>query len=340
MLIAGCRRSATPTADFTPDAALGSAGGGKSGAPPSYEIVWDGGGAPVPGGWDGRASAADEHWAFVPLPGDRAELVLLGGGEKNPRLVVSGAPRQLTWDRTHLYFVRGVEIVRVPKGGAPVEQVIATSTMLGDLRVSEAYVFWAQQDTTALEGPARSARPGAIYRARRDGDAAQAIVSGVKPHSLALDAHYVYFNDGGAIERVTHEGARRERLVADAGQTPLLRVSGEWLYFTRRGGVSRVSLRERRVEGVVDGVEIPQGLAVRGSTAFVLANAVLNRNHPEHARPARLLRVEPGKAARTVWSRSDVLASDLDLHGGRARILVREAGAAAAPSIVTVPLDD
>jgi hypothetical protein len=328
MLTVGCRRSASP-------AAQGS-GGSSSVSPPSYEIVWDGS-APVPGGWKG---VADDHWAFVPLPGDRAELVLLGGGEKNPRLVVSGAPRQLTWDATHLYFARGLEIVRVPKGGAPVEQAIATSTMLGELRVSDAYVFWTEQDTRRLAGPAQTARPGAVHRARRDGDGAHEIVSGVAPRSLALDAAHVYFNDGAAIERAAHDGSHRERLVDDAGQTPLLRVAGEWLYFTRRGGVSRVSLRDRKVEVVAEEIEIPIGLEVRGSAAFVLANAVLNRVHPEHARPARLLRVEPGKPPTTLWSRTDVLVSDLDVHRDGARILVRDVGGSSTPTVATIRLGE
>lgn len=253
-----------------------------------------------------------------------------------PRLPISGAPRQLRWDATHFYFVTGNAVARLSRQGASRPDVVASAPMIGELEIVGGRLVWAEQSTLHMEGGVGPGRPGQLSAVERSGGKPFVLVPDVQARSLAVEGSRIYFSNGDAIERIDADGGGRSRLVASTGVTPLLRPDGGWLYFTRKGGVSRVD-DSGRTEAVANDIEIPIGLAVHGGDVVILANAVINRPHPEYERPARLIRVSPGGPPRVVWSARDTLVSDLEVSTGHARFTRRLPGTL-EPVLVEVAL--
>jgi hypothetical protein len=279
-----------------------------------------------------------EHWMVVPV-GDHAAIVRVDSALTDAGIEVEGRPLGLAWDKTHFYFMRTGKIERLPRvGGAP--EVLAEASFLGEFVLAGERLLWTTQSTMELDGwPVSPPRPGTVMKANKDGREARVLVADVDTRSLAFDQSSVYFSAGTAIERINFDGTGRQRLVDETGGTPLLRVDGDWLYFTRSNGVSRVSLKDRRVEVVADDLEIPLGLSARDGVVLILANAVINRHYPEYERPARLVRVEIAMAPQTLWSQADLLVSALDVHGDRARFLARTVEAPDVFRTIEVKID-
>ena len=254
-----------------------------------------------------------------------------------PRIPISGAPRQLRWDATHFYFVTGNTIARLSRQGAGASEVVASAPMIGELQLVGDRLVWAEQSTLHLAGGVDPGRPGQLSAVARSGGKPFVLVPDVEARSLAVEGSRIYFSNGDAIERIDADGGGRTRLVASTGVTPLLCPGGGWLYFTRQGGVSRVDAGGR-TEAVANDIEIPIGLAVHGDDVVILANAVINRPHPEYERPARLIRVSPRGPPRVVWSAPDTLVADLEVSAGRARFTRRLPGTL-EPVLVEVTLD-
>jgi hypothetical protein len=252
------------------------------------------------------------------------------------RIPLDGTPRNLAWDATAFFVISGNWVLRIPRADPQARSIVATASMLGELLVVGDDLVWAEPSTLDLDGGG-AGRPGRIMTVSTRGGAPRALVSGVDPRALAADGDGVYFSNGDAIEHVRRDGSGRRKVIASTGGTPLLRVDGDWLYYTHPYGVSRVH-GGGTPEVVASGIAIPLGLQLYAGEAVVLANAVVNRPYPQYARPAQLVRARPGSAPRVVWSAPDILVADLSLDGTKARFTQRPIGSI-EPTLVVVPLE-
>jgi hypothetical protein len=178
---------------------------------------------------------------------DSGAVINLDDGAEVPQSDSGG----MTIDDKFIYWNAGGNILRVSKDGGKPEQVASENVGIGvDLAVDDEKVYWANHGYYSSNSPAR---PSPIYVVAKRGGKAEVFADLQNiPHSLLIDAKYVYWLTPTSIVRRAKTGGQTEVIYQATAQegVDVLAQDTENLYFGFRGaGQSRWALRKISKQG-------------------------------------------------------------------------------------------
>jgi hypothetical protein len=173
------------------------------------------------------------YWTEDPLATVRS--VSVTGGEVQALASGSGPSAFIRVSGDYLYWTEGFDrILRVPKGGGAVETVAAQLPFLSDLAVDASGVYFSEQDS------------GLVRSTPLNGGSFAFIGTGLpfSWHTIALDAHDVYWVDQSDLWRASKAGGTQvwiaSQLDSDVAFPNGVVSDGSFVYWSEvRGGTLR-----------------------------------------------------------------------------------------------------
>ena len=204
-------------------------------------------------------------------------------------------------DAEHVYVVAGKDLLRVDKRSPhAMKTMVAGEVWPIGVAVDSESVYLANQTTQGLAGGPPGGKPGSVAKIKKTGGAVVRLTSETA-RGIVVDAENVYFASGTSVRAVGKRGGPTRALVSDIGATPSLALDGEWLIYTRDGGVSRVHTRSGKVEQLAGDIDIPLFVAASAGAVYVGANMAF-QGPGTPPRPAEVLRLRPGGEPERLWS--------------------------------------